>query len=212
MQLLEVLFEPGSAKERESMMVERYAAMWQVIQSKASEPLLGLLTEVYYKILEHYQMTCLGMPLALLNRSFNKRWGTVLRDAGITATTLGEVLRAAELSGTLPINVISTIKGGFVLFPLQAALTISALQQRNADIMMAKYPNITDAKDWDALEKPPTYEEVTSQFEMFHEGVPGPYLRGNGLKRAMAPFEDTALKLDTPEMPVFTQETTNTPN
>lgn len=149
---------------------ERYARAWTVLTGAANPELYQLLMDLYFRVLDYYQVSCTAMPMHVLSRIMNKRWRSWLVKAGLPDIPLSNLIQMAYASDSLPVVITANKGGGYVLLPKAALDTFRALQLRNA-------------------ESDVTVEELNEYADVLDGTAAGPYLRGNGLNRAMAPFD-----------------------
>lgn len=149
----------------------QYEVMWNALSAKATPELLSVLTHVYYKVLEYYEMTLQAMPLHILNRNFNKRWAAELAKLDLPAIPLSRVLVAAQVSKTLPIVMTLTDSGAYMILPEAATGTYLGVLNRDIEL------------------EPENREHLNEITDVLKGKAAGPRLRGKGLKIAHTPFD-----------------------
>ena len=165
---------------------ERDSRIWNVVTRNENNKLKQLLTDIYFRVLDHYQLTGYAVPMHVINKPFVKRYHAILIELGLPTVPLVNILKPAALSETLPLVITLLESGQYMLLPRAAQHTYSALQVRNSEGGKQEHLN-----EWTDI--------CSGEAE-------GPALRGKGLIKAESPF-DTAVvpknvtideKLDTP--------------
>ncbi len=143
----------------------RFATEWGMMQSQSLPNLLLFTERLYFTVLTYYLDMRKPCPLAHLTRLYAKRWHTVLCVNVLPDITLRDYLHCCEVSGTLPIKITTTPRGGLLLLP-----------------------NIVAETYWSRLgrgEAVPDLEAMLSGKEY------GPELSELGIQLANAPFGDS---------------------
>jgi hypothetical protein len=156
-------------------------AAWNELVERAPDPLRRFLSEAYQRVVLHYSMTRNAMPLAVLNRSFNKRLTALCRGAGTDRLSMHELLVSACMAVRFPLELGIGARGGLLLLPKAVEALHWALTVRNAEIENGIYKG------------PPAEVEPLADFEDIRTGrAAGPPLRGKYKDMALAPFPAAA--------------------